>query len=163
MRTQTLIITGPSGSGKGTQAVLLKEYLKRHDPQNEALYVQVGAHLRGVAREHSHTSRSLKKVLEGGRLAPEFLTVWAWGDMLLSRFTGNEHLIFDGTPRRLREAEMFSEALQRENVERRLQWYDTEVVPVLNLFRENASYTVLDIDGARTVEEVHQSIVEGLF
>lgn len=187
---------GPSGSGKGTQAARLKTHLEKHSPQNEVLSVAVGKHFRDIASEHSYTHRALRAYIENGKLAPEFLVVWAWGDVLANRFAGNEHLVFDGTPRRLREAHMLHEALQfygrdevavvvlnlskecsrerlaargraddidHENVERRLRWYDTEVMPVLDFFRENALYTVIDVDGARTAEEVHQSIIGELF
>lgn len=196
MHTQTIIIMGPSGSGKGTQATLLKEYLEQHDPRGEVLYVQVGKHFRDIAAEDSFTSRILKSYIEEGKLAPKFLTVWAWGTTLIKHFTGEEHLIFDGTPRRLEEAKMLDEALQfyrrsevtvvsldvskelsrkrlaargraddldPEDVERRLAWYDTEVTPVLDFFKQNATYKVHEIDGERNIEEIHQSIVKALF
>lgn len=44
----------------------------------------------------------------------------------------------------------------------RLDWYETNVVPALNYFRENSRYRVFDINGEQGIEEVHQEILKRL-
>ncbi len=44
-------------------------------------------------------------------------------------------------------------------IERRLDAYDREVIPVLEYFKERKGYTFLDINGERTIEEVHADVI----
>jgi adenylate kinase len=48
-----------------------------------------------------------KKVVDSGDLMPDFMPVHLWSNILTEKFTGNENLIFDGTPRKLSEAKVF--------------------------------------------------------
>lgn len=195
MQPQTVIVMGPSGAGKGTQTVLLREFLEQQDPQREVLGVQVGKLFRDEAEKDGVTAGLLRGYLNDGLLMPEFLTVWAWGETLVGSYTNEQHVTFDGTPRRIGEAKILHEALQfygrknllvivlsvskewsrkmlakrkreddidPEDVERRLNWYDTDVVPVINFFRENSSYCVVDINGERPMAEVHQNIIKAV-
>lgn len=47
-----------------------------------------------------------------------------------------------------------------EDIRKRLSWYETEVKPALDHFRNRRDVTVLDIDGNRPIEEIHQDIVK---
>ncbi len=46
------------------------------------------------------------------------------------------------------------------DIEKRLDWYDTNVVPAINYFRENPYYRFIEIDGSRSIEEVHKEILQ---
>ena len=179
MRPQTIIVMGPSGAGKGTQVALLREYLEQQDPKREVLNVQVGKPFRDLAEKENVTAELLRGYLNDGLLVPEFLTVWAWGEALVHAYTHEQHVVFDGSPRRIEEARNLHEALEfysrknvlvmvlnvskewsrkmlaerkraddinPEDVERRLRWYDTDVVPVINFFKGNDAYRVIEID-----------------
>lgn len=46
-----------------------------------------------------------------------------------------------------------------DDIRRRVEWYDTNVIPAIEYFRNNGRYTVIDIEGDRPIEEVHKDIV----
>ncbi len=50
-----------------------------------------------------------------------------------------------------------------ESVERRLSWFDTEVMPAIDYFKQNPSYKFLDLDGERTIEEIHKDLIKNIF
>ena len=50
MTPKTYIMIGRSGSGKGTQTKLLKEYIKKQDPETEILHVESGDEFRDFLR-----------------------------------------------------------------------------------------------------------------
>ena len=46
-----------------------------------------------------------------------------------------------------------------EDIEKRLDWYEEDVVPVLDMYRQNENYQFLDINGEQTIGEVHEEIL----
>lgn len=119
MQNKTYIFIGRSGCGKGTQIDLLSKKLKEEAPEIGINYVSTGQDLRKFWEEDGSYSHKLsKEIMESGDLQPEFLVIYLWGKDLMKDMTGNEHLIFDGTPRRLNEAEVLDSAIRfykREN------------------------------------------------
>ena len=55
-----------------------------------------------------------------------------------------------------------SDDIDEEDIKNRLSWYETEVVPTINFFRENEKYTIIDINGEQSIEEVQSEIREKL-
>lgn len=106
------IFFGRSGSGKGTQAELLKKYLEGKYGANSVLYVYTGAKLRELTGQKELLTARLvdEKVMKAGAKAPDFLAVWAWGDRLVKEMDEKKHLIVDGSPRTIMEAKMLDEA-----------------------------------------------------
>lgn len=49
-----------------------------------------------------------------------------------------------------------------ENMTARLHWFNTEVVPIIHYFKTNEKYTVLDINGEQTIEQVAKDIEKAL-
>ena len=111
MDLRTVIFYGPSGSGKGTQALLLKAYLEKNDPAHKVLYIETGEQFRGFMAKDNFTARLVKKVVGEGGLLPEFLPIWVWVSFLVDHYTGAEHLILDGLARRPDEAPVLEHAL----------------------------------------------------
>jgi adenylate kinase len=191
MKAKTFVFIGPSGSGKGTQAHLLMETIKKDDPDGKILYIQSGQELRDFMKGDSYLAKLTDRTLSNGGLMPSFMPIYIWGNFLVKNYTGTEHLIFDGTPRRLSEAEamdsMFAflnlekpiviylavpleESVRRlmlrkrfddteEDIRKRLSWYETDVKPAIDHFRNRKDVTVFDIDGNRSVEEIHADII----
>lgn len=110
-KPETFIFIGPSGCGKGTQAELLIEYLKENDSR-EIFYLESGEKIRKFLASESYSGKLSKELYEKGILQPEFLAVWIWADILIENLKGGEHLIVDGTPRKLREAKAFDTAIR---------------------------------------------------
>jgi len=118
MIPQTLILFGPSGSGKGTQARLLIEKLNSIDSTKKILYLETGERLREFVKEASLTAKLAKEVLDNGGLMPEFMPVWIWTEFFVRHLSEEEHLIIDGSPRRSDEAGVLDGAFKfykREN------------------------------------------------
>jgi adenylate kinase len=46
-----------------------------------------------------------------------------------------------------------------EDIKRRVEWYDTNVIPAIEYFRNNGRYTVIDINGEQDIENVHKDII----
>lgn len=119
MIPQTFIFIGPSGSGKGTQGKLLSEYLKKIDPENNIFYLESGAKFRELIAKNTYTSELAKSINDRGELQPPFLAVHVWSHIFIEEFKGHEHVIVDGTPRTVKEAEIFDSAMKfygKENV-----------------------------------------------
>lgn len=47
-----------------------------------------------------------------------------------------------------------------EKIEKRLNWFESDVVPALEYFRENDFYRFFEINGEQTIEKVHADIME---
>jgi len=194
MVPQTFIFMGRSGCGKGTQADLLKKYLKEKDPNAEIFYIETGANFREFVKGQKYSNQLANKIYKNGERQPDFLAIWMWAHIILNDFKGTEHLFFDGITRSLPEAMAFTTALEfygrkatvifinvsREwsearllargraddkseaEVIKRLNWFDRDSVPALGYFKVNDRYNVLQVDGEKTIEEVHYDIVQKL-
>jgi adenylate kinase len=105
---KALTLLGRAGCGKGTQAKLLMEKFG-------LIYIGSGEILRAIGKQDNFNGKKIKEIIEQGKLAPTFLIFQQWinrlSDIKLSadpNFTG---IIFDGSPRKLIEAQMMQEAM----------------------------------------------------
>lgn len=113
MDLQTVIFIGRSGCGKGTQANLLTEYLRAHDPRKRTVYhLETGTHFRKFIEGKGHSNRLSYEAYLRGELQPSFLAVYLWVKALVDEWNGTEHLIIDGTPRYLDEARVLTTAMR---------------------------------------------------
>ena len=108
---KTFIFIGPSGSGKGTQAELLKKYLKEKDG-SKLLYVQTGALVRDFISEKGYSNQLAKGLNDKGERQPSFLAVYLWSKMFIEALRGGGNLIIDGSPRTRIEAEILDTAFE---------------------------------------------------
>jgi adenylate kinase len=106
----TVVFFGPSGSGKGTQAALLEEFLARHS-DNGVLRLEMGERLRECASGSDEASKRVNKIMSEGGLLPSFIPSHIMTTFFLKEFTGEEHLIFDGVARRIEQAKILDDAL----------------------------------------------------
>lgn len=187
------IFFGASGSGKGTQASLLHEYLQRVDTR-DICSLETGQRFRELTSKDTYAGQKAAAVTNTGGLQPAFLSVWNWTDFFLDELKDNQHLIIDGSPRRLEEPPILESALdffgytnvhvlfldvehtivkdrlakrgrhddQPEKIDRRLAWFNEQVLPMLEYYRTRTRYMFHDIDGAKSIDEVHQEIVTAL-
>ncbi len=112
MHPKTFIFIGRSGSGKGTQARLIQEWLKKETPEFEIFYLETGTGFRKFFKGNAFSHTLSQKIYKEGGLQPAFLAVWMWSHLLIEKMTGKEHLIIDGTPRKAHEAPLLDEALR---------------------------------------------------
>jgi adenylate kinase len=101
-----LILLGPPGSGKGTQAKLLGERL-------QLIHISTGDILREAAAAGTPLGRQVEPYLKGGRLAPDSLV----NDVVNERFRRDdrpERFVMDGYPRTLAQAHSFEQVLRQQ-------------------------------------------------
>jgi adenylate kinase len=104
-----LVLLGPPGSGKGTQAERLVEAL--HVP-----HLSSGQLLREAVAARTPLGRQAKPIIERGGLVPDRLV----SDMIAERIQRKdaEHgFILDGFPRTVAQAQMLEQALAKQGQE----------------------------------------------
>ncbi|MEK7186836.1 MAG: nucleoside monophosphate kinase [Patescibacteria group bacterium] len=109
----TAIFIGRSGCGKGTQAELFQEYIKKHDSKNhKILYVETGARFREFIKSTGYSSKLSNEIYMKDERQPDFLACLMWANMIVEELGPDMHLVFDGAPRSHSEAVLLSTALQ---------------------------------------------------
>lgn len=112
MEPQTFIFLGRSGCGKGTQADRVEKYLKAKDQDRNIIYLEMGGLFREFWKSDDYTNTLSRKIMERGDLQPAFIQIYLWTKFLLESLSGNEHLIVDGTPRRIEDAQVIDSAFK---------------------------------------------------
>lgn len=110
MDKQFYILIGRSGSGKGTQALLLKEYLEKRG-HTEVVHVTTGGSFRSFVEGSSHASEIAREINDTARLQPEFLAIWNWSNIFINTLKGGETVILDGAPRKPLEVSVLDGAI----------------------------------------------------
>ena len=103
-----LILLGPPGAGKGTQAKMLKE--KFEIPQ-----ISTGDILRQAVKDNTELGARAKIVMDAGQLVPDNIVMGLIKERIRQEDckTG---FILDGFPRNITQAEKLSETLQNMNL-----------------------------------------------
>lgn len=169
-----IIIMGPPGSGKSTQAKLLAEFLS-------VPCLEAGDLLYYLSQENSERGRKIKEAMETGSLVEGRLTVDIISEQLKSPSYKNG-VVIDGFPRSLSQARDFQfpqdmviyvdvsdeenmkRLLKRERkddtpelIKKRLEIYHHQTEPVLEFYRQKG--ILLAVWGERPIEEIHQDIL----
>jgi len=100
-----LVLLGPPGAGKGTQA-------ERLSKDFDLPYVATGNMLRDAVREETELGRKAKEYMERGDLVPDDLIIAMILERLRSPDTDNG-FILDGFPRTEGQAEALDQALEQ--------------------------------------------------
>lgn len=103
----TIVLLGPPGSGKGTQAKHLAEHFG-------VPHVASGDLFRKHQSENSELGVLAKSYMEKGALVPDEITI----EMVLERISESDAArgyILDGFPRTLQQAKVLDEALSKSN------------------------------------------------
>lgn len=100
-----LVLFGPPGAGKGTQAEkLIEKYGFNH--------ISTGEVIRQEIKKGSNLGRSVQKYIESGQLAPDSLVI----DIIANYVENNKDAkgnIFDGFPRTTVQAEAFDKIMAK--------------------------------------------------
>lgn len=167
-----LVIMGPPGSGKGTQADLLAEKF-------DFRHISTGAIYREIEKQPTELGRHVKSFLDSGKLVDD-QTTFEMVDKHLKELKGR--LVLDGYPRTLVQAEKEAVPVDtvlylrvddsividrmlsrnrpgetREIIEERLAVYHLETEPVLDYYRQQGK--LKEVNGNGTIEEVFALIV----
>ncbi|MBU3956845.1 nucleoside monophosphate kinase [Patescibacteria group bacterium] len=172
-----IIVMGPQGSGKTTQAELLAKKLNLPHLQTGELY-------RRVAKERSPLGKKVKELLDKGHLVPDK----EHNELLeneVEKPLYKNGFVLDGSPRTLSQAKgqpfkvdkiFYLDVSDEENTKRllkrgrkddtpeliaeRLRIYHQETEPVLKYFRQQG--ILEEVDGERPIEAIYQDIMNRL-
>ncbi|MEX0689882.1 MAG: nucleoside monophosphate kinase, partial [Candidatus Paceibacterota bacterium] len=175
-----------SGSGKGTQAKLLKERF------NFDFLVSTGSKFREEVSKNTFVAKEIKKILENGELAPAWMSSFMWERFLIEDIiTNNEKVIFDGIGRRVEEAHHLDEVMKffnrkivpvhievdreeavkrlksrgrsddnDDDIKRRMDWFESEVSKTLDYYKKQER--LIEVNGMLSIEEVYEDMVKKL-
>jgi adenylate kinase family enzyme len=110
MDKKFFILIGRSGSGKGTQAAFLQEFLKGKGFE-EVRHTTTGSGFRALSERDLYTAKVSNELTLSGGLGPEFLAIWNWSNIFIENLTEKTTVILDGAPRRMIEVEALHGAL----------------------------------------------------
>ncbi len=107
-----IILLGPQGSGKGTQAELLEQKYGFN-------YFEAGKILRSIAVSDNAHAKVVKQAMDKGDLIPdEYMRLIAWD--FISKHDKNKGFLFDGYPRSVDQYEHLQDMLAR--LGRKVDW-----------------------------------------
>jgi adenylate kinase len=177
-----LVLVGPPGAGKGTQAVALSQRLS-------IPHISTGDLFRAHVAEQTPLGEEAKRYLDSGELVPDSVT----NEMVRERLAESDTkagFLLDGFPRNTKQAEVLGEMLAEsdgridaviqldvpedvlverllgrgrtddteEVIRRRQQVYQSETAPLLDYY----SAILVKVDGVGEVDEVSTRIVNAL-
>lgn len=181
-----LILFGPPGAGKGTQAEAISEGFSLP-------HIATGDIFRENAKNATDLGRQAKEYMDQGALVPDDIVI-AMVDERLSRDDVSDGFLLDGFPRTVAQAEALDKALAahgtaidavlrllvddeelvsrllqraqeqgrsddtREVVETRLHVYRNETEPLVDRYRQQG--VLHEIDGQGSVDEVRERVLE---
>jgi adenylate kinase len=169
-----IIIFGPPGAGKGTQAKLIKE-------EYDIPHLSTGEIFRNAIKNETELGKEVKSILDSGDLVPDEKVV-GLVDEELKKAKYDDGYILDGFPRTVAQAEAFDEILDRkgkeelinrilsrgegrsddteEGVKKRLSIYWEETQPVLDYYKEQE--VVKEVYGVGSIDEIFNRIKKAL-
>ncbi|MEP6907301.1 MAG: adenylate kinase [Pseudoxanthomonas sp.] len=183
-----LVLLGPPGSGKGTQAARLKDYL-------QVPHISTGDLLRAEVAAGSPLGMQAKEVMARGDFVSDEILLGMLEDRLARPDTANG-FILDGYPRNQVQADALGVLLHRigqpmdyavqlevstdllveriagraaaegraddtpEVVRNRLEKYTSQTAPVIDYYRQQGQLTV--VNGVGSLDEVFSRLIEAL-
>lgn len=170
-----IVVLGPQGSGKTTQAKLIARHLALP-------LLDVGSLLRRESQKETERAKGVAQAVSSGSLiADELLVEILTAELKDGKYTNG--VVLDGAPRTLVQAQLTGEILSvdrvislavadatarrrllgrarsddtQEVIDRRLRTYHTLTEPVLAYYRRLG--ILEEVDGQRSVEEIFEDI-----
>ena len=181
-----IVLFGPPGSGKGTQAATLKDRLA-------VPHISTGDLLRAAVKAGTPLGQKVKSVMEAGQLVSDDLVL----DLLADRVAqddARDGFILDGYPRNLAQANALDAMLERigqpldmalllevphelivdrlagraaaegrkdddpDTVRARLKIYAEQTAPVADFYRQRGQ--LAEVDGTGTVDDVQARLLD---
>lgn len=177
-----VVLVGPPGAGKGTQAAALSEKLG-------VPHISTGDLFREHIGDETELGRSVKRYLDAGQLVPDEVTIELVRERLAEPDAA-DGFILDGFPRNVRQADLLSHMLDdsgtkldavvefavdedvlvhrllargrnddsEDVIRHRLQVYRSETAPLLDYYRD----LLVTVDGVGEVEEITTRVLGAL-
>ena len=188
MKPRNLLLLGPPGAGKGTQAIRLAARLG-------VPHVSTGDLLRAAVKAGTPLGREAKGFMDRGELVPDSVVIGVAVERI-ARPDAKNGFVLDGFPRTLAQAEaldkdlarmgmrldrcivlvvdeesLIARLLKRAQIEgraddndatirNRMRVYRTQTEPLIAYYRRKG--VLRELDGSGSIEAVEQRIQEGL-
>lgn len=182
---QVVLLMGPPGAGKGTQAERLAKKL-------DLELLVMGELLRTEIRQKTPLGQKIQSLVESGTLVPDRLVI----QLIETRIQPNKNYLLDGFPRTVPQAQALDALLDRlkarlcaaislevpktellrrllhrsqiegraddkpETIEKRLQEYQEKTQPLLEYYRAQQALHI--IDGTGPVDAITDRILEAI-
>lgn len=172
-----ILLIGPQGSGKSTQAKLLADFLK-------VPYVSTGDIFRNLTRQDSNKGRIIKQILDSGKLVDDQTT-----SQIVRERVGEEDckdgFVMDGYPRTLEQLNMFDPSFDKviylnvpkeevvrrlllrsraddteDLINKRLELYYQQTQPLLNYYKEKG--ILVEVWGLGDIQGIQDEIKKQL-
>ena len=101
-----VILLGPPGAGKGTQANILCK-------SKELFHFSTGDILRDEIKKKSEIGQKIENIINAGKLVGDEIIVQIVEKILSEQLSKNKGILFDGFPRNLDQAHAFGELLKK--------------------------------------------------
>jgi adenylate kinase len=101
-----ILILGPQGSGKGTQAKLLADYFN-------LVHIDIGLSLRQVAEEDTELGKELYRIMYEEKALVSDAEIMKVLEEKLKNIPSNQGMVLDGAPRRLGQIELVENVLKK--------------------------------------------------
>ena len=183
-----MILLGPPGAGKGTQATSLIDRL-------EIPHVSTGDMLRAAVAAETPVGLQAKAVMEAGELVSDEIVIGI-AEERLSEDDAKTGFLLDGFPRTIAQAEALEGLLEKlgveldcclaltvdndaiverllkraeiegraddneETIRERMREYDAKTAPLLDFYKSRGR--LVEVDGMGTIEEVGERIKQAL-
>lgn len=181
-----LVLFGPPGAGKGTQAKLLAQKFNLE-------HVSTGELLRKEIAANTETGIIAAKLIDKGEFAPDYIVIEMIKEHLKSA-RSTVGFVFDGFPRNVNQAKKLDELLTEnkskvsimfgliveknklvdrllkrglesgrlddktaETIEHRIDIYDHVTAPIINYYEKQGKY--YPISGTGTIEEIADDLI----
>ncbi len=181
-----IIIFGPPGSGKGTQAKKIAAHF-------DIIHLSTGNVFRNAIREETELGVKIKNIMDAGQLVPDQTVV----DLVEQTISGKDFdkgYILDGFPRTVEQAVAYDKLLARRNesldsflslhvpseelikrmlargegrsddtvekIKVRLDVYEKETCPVINHYKKAGIFQ--SIDGTGSIDKIFNRILSAL-
>jgi adenylate kinase len=180
-----IVLVGPPGVGKGTQAELLRDRLGLE-------HISSGVIFRQEIEAETELGRLAKRYIDEGRLVPNGITIEMMAKRLRKDTVRSRGFILDGYPRNVRQAEALDSDLEEmglqldavavlsapedvvvgrmlgrgraddnaETIRNRLQVYREETEEVIQHYRGQGKFREVNAD--QPVEQVYEDLTKGL-
>ncbi|OFM57208.1 adenylate kinase [Corynebacterium sp. HMSC058E07] len=177
-----LVLLGPPGAGKGTQASLLSDALK-------IPHISTGDLFRANISQGTDLGKQAQEYMDAGKLVPTSVTANMVRDRLSQDDAANGFLL-DGFPRTIEQAELLEQMLQEDGysldavinyvvsedvvvdrmlargrnddnedtIRTRLEVYRNETAPLIDHYKD----ILLNIDAEGTVEDISTTTLNAL-
>ncbi len=172
-----ILLIGPQGSGKSTQADLLSQFL--NIPK-----ISTGDIFRDLSKENSEQAAKVKEILDQGRLVDDTLTATIVKNRLQETDCQNG-FIMDGYPRNIHQVQLFDPGFQkiiylktpkeellkrlmargraddtREAINTRLDLYFSQTQPLLDYYKNQG--ILVEVSGIGDVSQIQNEIKKSI-